>query len=482
MTSSDYGGIRWTLVPTLVVALGASLGSQSEERPAFWRLVIRASDSAGLSAPVDEVLEHVASVVDRRNHVPNRLALVNQSLMKPWSVPETAQRMRDGLSLPLSQRRFVEVSSLESCLQELLEIDQPSTAEDLLLELDGLWRELDSEQLVGVALLETLSEYVGLAHLGLDIALDGIDEQAIKLLFENHRDFCEAWYQSHFPNQELSAEQSQVLEQYQQQLLQNPQHDRALCSAIFGYLLRLVDSAFVQQLARRVATVDQQSNTTDYGKDVIAVAGEAPHNRVLLCGRRQTVHDKPAALILDLGGDDIYQRAAVVDDRSQLVSVVIDLKGHELYESSAPGPAYAAGGVAILCDWRGNDQYRSKRLGQGASALGHALLLDFDGDDRYAMQDYGQGHALCGVGLLYDVEGADQYEAWAFAQGGGIGYGMSALVDGDGRSILGRFALAGRLRQLGRGNLSWGIARVLHWAATGHCWWVRRAVGSRSRR
>ena len=162
------------------------------------------------------------------------------------------------------------------------------------------------------------------------------------------------------------------------------------------------------------------------------VVGASPEARVVLGGKRTTRYGAPAALVIDLGGDDEYTRAAVVDTDEVLASVVLDLRGDDVYASDGTGPAFAAGGVAILCDAGGKDRYTSKRYGQGAAVLGFGLLLDVDGDDAYVMEDYGQGHATAGVGLLYDLAGDDTYTAWAFAQGGGLAWGLAALVDGEG--------------------------------------------------
>jgi hypothetical protein len=112
--------------------------------------------------------------------------------------------------------------------------------------------------------------------------------------------------------------------------------------------------------------------------------------------------------------------------------VVLDEKGDDLYESSADGPVYSVGGIAVLVDGRGADVYRTGRHGIACSAAGFALLLDGAGDDVYEGEDFTQAYSLGGVALLLDAGGDDSYRAWAYAQGAGNGPGLAALVDAGG--------------------------------------------------
>jgi hypothetical protein len=142
-------------------------------------------------------------------------------------------------------------------------------------------------------------------------------------------------------------------------------------------------------------------------------------------------HPAGAALIVDPGGDDVYERApttngevsVIVDlagnDRYtgsdvvvQGLSAIVDFFGNDVYETGGAGLAGAIAGCSLIVDYLGNDRYRSERFGQGAAAFGFAALVDLEGDDLYVLGAWGQGFgAAGGVGLLWDQRGDDVYTA-----------------------------------------------------------------------
>ena len=142
-------------------------------------------------------------------------------------------------------------------------------------------------------------------------------------------------------------------------------------------LLRLTDSTVLQGLAQRLARVDAGGAVPGVTGDVLAVVGASPESRVVLGGRGRNTYDVSAALVLDLGGDDRYARAAVAASPGLLASIVLDLAGDDVYEG--PGPAYSVAGVALLVDRKGKDLYRGGRHAQAVTVAGFSLLLDEDG-------------------------------------------------------------------------------------------------------
>jgi hypothetical protein len=427
----------------ILVAASAGPRQDSEAKPELWILIERILEAEGVQEPAQVVLDHLAGVPGQRATVLNKPTRVDESLRKPWMAPRRASELRDLLAGPVQGRTPTELGSIVPGIADWLDredfVEPAADAEDPgLAELHGMWLALQDESLEGLPLLEVLSQYVGLAHLLLTETLDGLSDDDRETLFAHHVDFCEGWYRSHMPanraDEQATPEQAALLQEFQSAVISRDATDRARNLAVASALLRLGSSAFLDGLAARLKSCPPMTDDPPPGfeGDIRAVVGEIAGERVVLGGPRESRYSGPAALIIDLSGGDEYSRAAVVDDPDQLVSIVIDLRGHDVYETETPGPAYAVGGVALLVDAVGNDRYVSKRLGQGAGAFGFAMLADLRGDDEYSMHDYGQGHALCGVGLLYDREGDDTYTAWAVAQGGGIGYGFSALVDGEG--------------------------------------------------
>ncbi|MEW6746194.1 MAG: hypothetical protein AB1486_25925 [Planctomycetota bacterium] len=159
-----------------------------------------------------------------------------------------------------------------------------------------------------------------------------------------------------------------------------------------------------------------------------------PFGHVIVAGTGNDEHrSRDALLVVDLGGDDLYEGpAGATPSADRPVAVCIDLSGDDRYvneEREVPAQGAALFGAAVLIDAFGNDQYQSRYLSQGAGQFGVGLLADLVGDDRYQMEVAGQGAGLFGVGLLLDLEGTDAYRLAGDGQGyGGVG-GVGTLVD-----------------------------------------------------
>jgi hypothetical protein len=161
-------------------------------------------------------------------------------------------------------------------------------------------------------------------------------------------------------------------------------------------------------------------------------------------------HAADAALIIDPGGNDTYERGPVSggavsvivdlggDDRyrgSDLVvhglSAIIDLAGDDRYTMTGPGLGAAIAGASLIVDVAGNDVYDADLFAQGAAASGLGVLVDLEGNDRYRVRAGGQGFAMAGgVGLLWDRAGDDVYAAGGlpdpFERGAGLSWAQGA--------------------------------------------------------
>ena len=115
-------------------------------------------------------------------------------------------------------------------------------------------------------------------------------------------------------------------------------------------------------------------------------------------------HGPEAALIVDPGGDDTYERRPATGGAISVIfdlggndrytgsdiavrglSAIVDFSGDDRYEMQGPGLAAAIGGVSLLVDYAGNDSYEARYFGQGAAAFGLGALIDMDGNDRYRL-------------------------------------------------------------------------------------------------
>jgi hypothetical protein len=132
-----------------------------------------------------------------------------------------------------------------------------------------------------------------------------------------------------------------------------------------------------------------------------------PAGKVIVGGTGPNVYREDAALILDLGGNDLYLNNA--------------------------GGTRAGIPVAVVVDWEGNDRYLSKEnFSQGAGLLGGGFLVDLSGTDMFDALDGGQGTGFFGAGILYHGSGPGTYRGRKFCQGTGqMGIGLLWNSAGD---------------------------------------------------
>ena len=422
------------LIPGLLLIAGLAAQArpaQGDERPALWQFIERATELRGGQEGLQTVLEHMRGIPRRRSAVAHRLTCVERALVEPWTPPEIAAELRDALSAPLVGKDGPRFDSAWSTAAGFLDLDLEEAEEDgELEELDVQLEWIMNRELDGMALLEELSSFLEQAHVLLQVAFEDLDEGQRDLLFGSHEAFREAWYRGHFPDAEATDEQNKISGEWVA-LLREADVDHARLLAIQSRLARLAAPEFLSSLKARLRSTRAAFDDDRFEGDVRAVVGDSDANRVVLGGTKKATYRGPAALVIDLGGNDTYERAAVVRDPDASIQIVIDLAGDDVY-SGEQGIASAVGGCVLLVDVEGNDSYSGARFTQAAATFGVACLIDLEGDDHYTMEDYGQGHAMAGTALLYDVSGDDEYTAWAYAQGGGLTWGFSALVDGAG--------------------------------------------------
>lgn len=183
------------------------------------------------------------------------------------------------------------------------------------------------------------------------------------------------------------------------------------------------DSAAVRAAAQRVSVAALQQAMRALAKMAVidaAVPIDAPA-RTWRLGDLTVALGSPgpdrfdADVVLDPGGDDLYER----------VQFVIDLGGDDTYKDCASGLLDAG----LIVDRAGNDTYISTNVGQGGAACGASLLVDHAGDDTYVASQLAQGAGVLGVGMLFDLAGNDSYRGARFVQGFGGVWGLGVLSD-----------------------------------------------------
>jgi len=144
--------------------------------------------------------------------------------------------------------------------------------------------------------------------------------------------------------------------------------------------------------------------------------------------------NSPPCLIIEPGGDDIYECPLYADNKHPFY-IVIDLKGNDIYLNTDIGREMSViHGFGYLHDFEGNDMYIG---GDFALSARNGLQMNIDdkGDDYYSTGLFSQGAAMFGISVLQDNEGNDTYTATEFAQGMGGTKGLGLLLDGKGNDV-----------------------------------------------
>lgn len=166
-----------------------------------------------------------------------------------------------------------------------------------------------------------------------------------------------------------------------------------------GYLAQLRDDLRAVDLAGAALAAPGVEGRVLFAKEPRVVIGSSDPNRY-----RYDAY----AVVVDLGGDDVYHVEVGSGRPRRPAALALDLAGHDRYMATAP-------------------------FAQGCGFLGAGLLVDLEGDDVYATnQPFAQGASLAGAGLLIDRAGDDVYRGTVYAQGAGLGPGLAALIDGGG--------------------------------------------------
>ncbi len=153
----------------------------------------------------------------------------------------------------------------------------------------------------------------------------------------------------------------------------------------------------------------------DFGEVIVGDTGE-------------NIYKKDYAIIIDLGGDDIYR----LGRQKGPIHILIDKSGDDQYIGEHYSIACGIFGVSILVDENGNDSYEAGNFSIGCGAFGVGILIDRQGNDRYRGDTFTQGAGGFGIGILKDLAGQDIYEGALYAQGFASTYGIGILGEKGG--------------------------------------------------
>jgi hypothetical protein len=158
---------------------------------------------------------------------------------------------------------------------------------------------------------------------------------------------------------------------------------------------------------------------------------DTPYGPILLGTDSTDLFTGDPAIIIDPGGDDIYQLSPQRPGHPRLI---VDCAGNDVY--LAPGGFGLGCGYwswGLLIDKSGDDTYKGGNFTMGTGWFGVGALIDLGGSDSYQSDTYTQGAGGFGIGILADSgQGNDRYSAALYAQGFGFAAGVGLLVDDGG--------------------------------------------------
>ncbi|MBN2016755.1 MAG: HEAT repeat domain-containing protein [Candidatus Cloacimonetes bacterium] len=163
--------------------------------------------------------------------------------------------------------------------------------------------------------------------------------------------------------------------------------------------------------------------------------------RIVIRGIGNDVYTKDADLLIDVGGNDVYQNnAGGCRSSFEEIAVCIDHTGNDLYQAGEDLYVQGFGflGCGFLVDFQGNDIYEAKHFSQGVGVCGIGVLWDVEGFDSYDAHGICQGAGIVGLGMLLDDAGEDLYDCSTIGQGSAttLGLGILSDLEGDDRYYL----------------------------------------------
>lgn len=275
-------------------------------------------------------------------------------------------------------------------------------------------------------------------------------EEQLVLLFDR---FSQSYYVDRPDEPEDRDNNRQIIELTQKIDITSLFHSGAILAGLTG-------RQFLAGLQKVLSGRDQSSSAPVNGVEGnILYSLSSRAGPVLIGGTGRNIYKIPAAVIIDLGGDDLYTGESTLGHGRQKISAIVDLSGQDEYLATEP---FAQGsgflGIGLLLDLAGDDLYVGTRFSQASAVLGIGMLGDLAGNDRYYGEEFNQGIAFWGAGILLDAQGNDYYQSDLFAQGVGGVKGFGALLDNEGDD----FYFAG-----GRNRSSYGTSGIFQGSSQG---------------
>jgi hypothetical protein len=222
------------------------------------------------------------------------------------------------------------------------------------------------------------------------------------------------------------------------------------------YKYSLEDLSFYYQLYQFVS--QNKKDLIDYFKnngyaDDHVFVSDVDGRKIAIGGIGKNVYNGDYAIIIDLGGDDVYELSHspfMKGGFANNFSCIIDISGNDFYSSnsnySLAGSLFSSG---FIFDKAGDDTYNGKDVSLGSAIGGLGLLYDESGNDTYHGIYFTIGAASFGAGAVVDRSGNDFYIANSYGEGFGMTEGIGVIVDNTGNDS---YLVDARSLDIGRYN------------------------------
>lgn len=138
-------------------------------------------------------------------------------------------------------------------------------------------------------------------------------------------------------------------------------------------------------------------------------------------------------IIIDPGGNDVYELEPVAGALSENTQCIIDLGGNDIYKAIGDiSLASAFFGSSFIFESGGDDVYIGGGTSVASAICGLAVISDESGNDVYKGLNHSIGAATFGVGAVTDNDGNDTYIANSNSQGFGSTQGVGVIRDNKG--------------------------------------------------
>ncbi|MHC5064104.1 MAG: hypothetical protein ACYTG5_09030 [Planctomycetota bacterium] len=166
----------------------------------------------------------------------------------------------------------------------------------------------------------------------------------------------------------------------------------------------------------------------------VLVDRSTPYGRMIVGGTGRNRYDCSAAeIIVDLGGNDLYEGPAGGASEHRRMAAVFDFEGDDEYRAISSGLGSGTLGLGVLVDFAGKDRYFAESRCAGFGAGGIGVFMDLAGDDRYEIGDLSAGVGMAGIGVFFDAEGDDYQSSGVRSFGCGLPGGLGLFVDWRGK-------------------------------------------------